>query len=787
MNFSTRAALCIASFCLIACGGGGSGTIAGKVTFTDGTDATGLAVTLLGPVGKRVETGGGGAYSFDKLPKGVYQVSVEGADTRERRLSFGTESEGAATVTAPDLSFSPIGSLTGKVMNGAGPVAGATVYLSGSDRVSLTDTTGGYGFFEVPVGMYSVVAKASGAIPQAASAMVTLKRGKNEAMPLTLANDLSVTGKLEGTLTLFNGTSPKDIKVSVADVSAMTGDTGKFSLTLPPGDYEAFAEFAGYPKQSLGVAQVRTGQTTTLAAKVLSLYRAVPWASRISSTSWTATSESDIAVLQVNVDTDYSTEHYFVDTKTFERKLFAIGSISRLYLSKNGKWAAFVPNSGQGVVVVSSSTGQMLSFASTSVSAGPAISDDEGTLMFWAGSPQYELIRVDLGTGMATKFPANFGSAFQTNERFLARTLTLPPYDVKLITPTTAATVFTNMATFVPVGSTSTTLGTNTTAYATWYAYNCTTTCAVQIFGPTAAAPSTLTATIPLQPSPITGSTKEWVGLQWGGLTPGRIFVKVADGTHTTLPAATTELVFNETASRVVTISSPGVGTDVREDLVPPNPTSPVLLNTTSGISHSGWISPTRYMAFTSIPNRRLDIKAGVPTTDTDFSYDAVAQSPLFTAPGVMWLKTSTMKRVASVYDADLVPDTFGTESSFNFTLIGTKSSVLNPTLGKYAAFTDGVAVHVLDGMRSEVRKLGVGSMPFGFNNPPFIATDRIKVQRVGGTSLLFLESGRLSTLSEPGLTLSSTGTASLPKGGTAVAAIKSSEPRNILYVGFVP
>ena len=86
-----RAALCVSMSCLAACGAPSSGTIAGKVTFTDGSDAAGLPVTLLGPVGKRIETTGGGAYSFDKLPRGVYQVSVEGADTRERRLSFGTE------------------------------------------------------------------------------------------------------------------------------------------------------------------------------------------------------------------------------------------------------------------------------------------------------------------------------------------------------------------------------------------------------------------------------------------------------------------------------------------------------------------------------------------------------------------------------------------------------------------------------------------------------------------------------------------------------------------------
>ncbi len=766
--------------CLAACGGGGSGTISGKVTFADGSDATGLAVTLLGPVGKRVDTISGGAYSFDKLPKGVYQVSVEGGDTRERRLSFGTESDGSTAIMAPDLTFHALATVTGKVMTGLGPAEGATVYLSGSDRVALTDAAGSYGFFEVPVGEYSIVAKARGQVPQQASAMLKLKRGKNEAMLLTLGNDLTVTGKLEGTLALFNGFSPKDIRVSVADISTMTSESGGFSLTLPPGEYEAIAGLAGYPKQSLGFATVRPGQTTTLPVKTLSVYKAFPWPSRISGLSWTAASESDVAVLQVNVDTDYSTEYYFLDTKTFARRLFAIGFISQLHLSKNGKWAAFVPTSGKGVVAINSATGQSHSLGATAVSSGPFISNDETTMMFFTGSL---LVRFDLNTGASNTFPANAGSVFQSNERFLATNTSPGPFDVQLITPSSAATVFNSVqvvglspAGFVPSYQLAT---------ASAWAYNCPIgNCTVSVLGPTAASATLVTAVIPSVPTAISGSVADWIGLQAG---VARTLIKVADGTGTPLPAGASQLTFSETQARVVTHSfNSTLGTyELREDVVPPNAASPIHMSSPA-LADGRWISPTRFMAFGAGLNRRVDIKNGDAKVDLDVTLNAVAQSPLFFPPGVMWIKASTMKRAAAVYDStELAPDTLGIIGNSNFKAVSTRASVLNPSLGKFAGFSDGASIFVLDGVKSEARRIGVGET--SSNVAPFFPTDRMKIQRLGGTALQFFETGRISNLSEPGQVISPSGAASLPMGGTAVAAYKSSEPRNVLFLATVP
>jgi len=278
---------------------------------------------------------------------------------------------------------------------------------------------------------------------------------------------------------------------------------------------------------------------------------------------------------------------------------------------------------------------------------------------------------------------------------------------------------------------------------------------------------------------------KDWLGLEWLGASPGKMLIKVADGTATTLPATTTALLFNETASRVVTYSTGGLGTDLREDVVPPNATSTVHF-TAPGIQAGGWLSPTRFMAFGTGPTKRVDLKNGVPTSDVDVTIDFAAQSPAMLPPGVIWVKASTMKRMAAVYDStDLAPDTLGITGNYNFNLVGSRSSVTNSSLGKFAAFSDGANVFVLDGVKSEARKVGVGLVPSP--SGPFVPTDRMKIQRLGGIELQYFESGRIASLSEPGHSIFSSGIVSLPKGGTAAAALKDSEPTNVLYLTNVP
>ena len=105
--------------------------------------------------------------------------------------------------------------------------------------------------------------------------------------------------------------------------------------------------------------------------------------------------------------------------------------------------------------------------------------------------------------------------------------------------------------------------------------------------------------------------------------------------------------------------------------------------------------------------------------------------------------------------------------------------------LGKFAALSDGANLFVLDGIKSEVRKLGVGTVG---GSPLFVSTDRMLGIRNSGTALFFYETGRVASLSEPGLALGAGSTvASLPKGGTLAVAVMAQPPMNVLYLSVVP
>jgi hypothetical protein len=789
---SIRAALCAAVVGLIACGSPAVGTIAGKVVFSDGSDASGLSVTLVGGVGQTVKSSGGGNYSFEKLPDGIYLVSVDAADTKEHKLSFASTVKGTEPTAAPDLTFTSTGNITGKVTLGGAmmPAVGATVYLGGSDHVAFTDAAGAYTFQDIPAGDYTLVARATGTIAQSATAMLKVKRGKNDGPALALADDLGVTGKLEGVVYYFNFDKPAGIKVSVADVSANTDDKGFFSLTLPPGTYTLIAEAAGYPKQTIGVFTVNANETTTIPTTPLTLYKTFATYESAFSPVWMGVSEGDTAILRLSGSGDYSTAIYAIDTKAVDRKLLFLGSPSNFHLSKLGKWFAFQPST-QGVAVINTQTGKTYTFAATGIT-GPLVSSDESVMFFHAGG-QNLLYRVDLATGTPTTFPAFSGSIFMSNDRFLAKSQFAAPFDVQLITPTTASTVanpaIAQMQQLIGYTGTQVVMGGfpgggggGVTTFPLVFAYNCAAACNVQVLGLAANGASPVGANVPVTPFAIPGSTRDWLGMAWGGITPGRILVKVADGSPTTLPAQTYQLLFNETSTRVVTLATnPGnFNTDLREDVVPPSPTSTVHLSASGGVQSPTWISPSRFVTFTTtastVPTtRKLEIKSGTASSDGDIVYDVFGlQTPFVVPPAVMWLKQSTMKRIGIAYDStEFAVDTVGPLSGTPFSGVGARTSSLNGLLGKYAVIWDGASAHTFDGTKNESRKSP--GVPPASSEPPFVAVDRFRNVQFGpssgsqGLALQFFDTGKIQLVSEP--RHSDVNLASLPKGGVMAAA----------------
>jgi hypothetical protein len=181
-----------------------------------------------------------------------------------------------------------------------------------------------------------------------------------------------------------------------------------------------------------------------------------------------------------------------------------------------------------------------------------------------------------------------------------------------------------------------------------------------------------------------------------------------------------------------------------------------------------------------------------VPTTDTDLVIDVAQQSPLLYPPAVMWLKTTTMKRVGIAYDSAEFPvDTIGPMSSFNFAGVGSRSTVVNSVLGKYAVIFDGASAWVFDGAKAEARK-SPGNNPTVSSGQLFVTTDRFRQTPFGpafgsqAIALQFFETGKTLLITEPNKT--SIQIASMPKGGTVAAGYSNSGPNTYsLALAYLP
>ncbi len=743
-----------------ACGPSANASLSGKVEFADGSDASGLTVSLVGPAAKQMPSGSGGAYSFDKLVPGIYLVTVEAADTKEGRLSYAADVKGA--IAAPALTFHAVGRLTGKVVDGTGvAVAGAQVALGGSDRAATTDDTGAYAFTDVPAGDYHLYARVVSP-PQLADAAVTVKRGDNMGPTLMLADDTNAYGTLKGTLKSFVPGVVTGLHAIAGGISVSADVTGGWSLSLPPGNYEVVAGGGEYPDQSLGRFDVRSGEVTTVPPFEMSVYHPILNGSYIYAASVDAATDS-FAAVRLSVNNDYSMQLSLVDLHSFNEKLVAVGPVDSVNFSPGGKWLTFRALNTQGTVAYNVASAQTWAMSVPGLQYGPIVSTDE-TVVF--ASSSNTLYRQDLSTGAVTTFTYPSGSGyFMSNDHFLMRSSNTVPFDLELVTPSGQPTTVFNQQT-----NWSLSLGyypaSGTVAYhVTWASQTCMTNCTVQLMTSAQTTPVTVTGnTLVGFPSPIGGSTRNWFGFETAST---RILVKTADGTSTPLPTTTYQLIFNEDESRVAFYAGSG---DVREDTVPPNANAAIAI--TGPGPYGAYLSPTRFMVFTNGASvKRADIRNGTPATDTDVDFQ---DAPLLFPPGASWVRKSTETRVGTVYDqgndftlAGIIGPTYLLGGSI--TSAGSVKDQALSGLGKYAVVSDRSNLYVLDGVKGEAR-LEVGEAYSGGGISPS-PIDRYRVNL--STSYLYrsFDDTKSVSFSEPKVQLS-TPPRYLPGGAVVAAAI---------------
>ncbi len=156
-----------------------AGSVQGHVYQADGTTpAAGIEVRL-SPGSRKMATGGGGAFAFDKLAVsgGPYTLSAwdQAGQKRAESVPFSITSHGE--VATVDLVLSASGKVEGQAVWPDGtPVAGASVKLKsgvvgGSTQWTQTSATGGFSFDGVLAGSFTVVVSASGGTGSATGAI----------------------------------------------------------------------------------------------------------------------------------------------------------------------------------------------------------------------------------------------------------------------------------------------------------------------------------------------------------------------------------------------------------------------------------------------------------------------------------------------------------------------------------------------------------------------------------------------------------------------------------------
>jgi len=656
-------------------------TVTGRVTFADGSDASNLAVTLVGREVRAARTGAMGAFSFAGVPAGAAVVSVEAQDTREGRVSLGVAVSGAM-VDVGELALTPVARVGGTVTFNSAPVSGAEVFVAGTGLAALTNAMGRFELGQVPVGDVTLVARATGP-SRSGSATQRLLRGGNMDVALTLTEERRV-GTVAGVVGFSGPQSPTLISISAPGTTATSAvaANGAWSLTLPVGEWEVVATAPFHPRQVLGRVAVLESQTTRLPAAVLSFFEPLWDSGATLSALSSVTSAPQAPWFVLSAQDALQSRAVLFNPRTRDVRVLAVGTPALTRVSTTGRYVAFVLSSQ--VMTYEVATGQLRAWANSTNLTNLTFSSDESVLFLGRTNA---LERLTLATGVLARFPQT-GDAVEvrthTPDRWLVRE---PSGDVQLVEPTTVTPqLFTNVSAMF---ATPTPLA----------LVNCAISCALQVVAPTARVANPVAGSWPTN-STVFASPGDFP-LVLNQSTGQYFIVRAADGTGYPLAPNTTGYTFNSTGTRLAYTSNILGVISLREESLPPTPTTTPVAQSSAGFTFS-YATPTRLLAWD--PARRVvDVRSGVATIDA--SVAAVPATARLSGASIAWPSSLTMKWKAIVGDRAAVDlDVPATVSA-----LSGGARALGPVTD-FAAFSfDTATSWVVDGRQGTARRNSLG------------------------------------------------------------------------------
>ena len=233
------------------------GTISGTILrATNGGAIGGTAVVATNPSDNssyQTVSSADGSYILTALPDGVYNLTV-GSSPYETQLVTGITIAGGNVVSGQNFTLSAGADVSGQVMAGGAPVAGAFVGITDADGdvfTTTTDANGDYSFSGVPAATYSL--KVSAPTFALGSSTLVIAAGVAVSAPtvtLGLSDTFNATILDPSSKPLVNGA----VQVTQAGQTvALLGATaqGVVSFTdLADGTYQLTVSAAGFASQT---------------------------------------------------------------------------------------------------------------------------------------------------------------------------------------------------------------------------------------------------------------------------------------------------------------------------------------------------------------------------------------------------------------------------------------------------------------------------------------------------------------------------------------------------------
>jgi hypothetical protein len=241
-----------------------NGTITGTVT--DASTGAAIAGAAVNAGIMTTTTDGAGSYSISIAP-GTYTVTASAGGHVTQSVAGDVVTSGATTVQ--NFALVPVivivnGMITGTVTDASTGAAIAGAAVNAGIMTATTDATGGYSI-SIAQGTYTVTAIAAGYVTQSIAGVLVASGAMTVQNFALVPVIVIVNGTITGAVTdASTGAAIAGAAVNAGSMTATTGATGGYSISIAPGTYAVNVSAVNFSAKITPGIVVTDGATTTV-------------------------------------------------------------------------------------------------------------------------------------------------------------------------------------------------------------------------------------------------------------------------------------------------------------------------------------------------------------------------------------------------------------------------------------------------------------------------------------------------------------------------------------------